>query len=188
MTPTDIAVLIASSATAGLMNAMAGGGTIVSCPTLLLLGEPAITANATSTVALLPGALASMAAFRREVATHREWLRALLAPSLLGGAIGAVALLLTPEKIFARLAPLLVLFATVLFMVQGMLAQRADRRRGGSAETSLAPPVRAGTPRGRRLAALALQFLTSIYGGPFGPRIGLLHLPRLRVMGLGHIC
>jgi uncharacterized membrane protein YfcA len=128
MTLAEIVALVAASAAAGMMNAMAGGGTIVTFPTLLLLGEPAITANATSTVALLPGALASMAGFRRDVASHREWLRVLLLPSLVGGAIGAVLLLRTPEAAFARLAPVLVLFATILFVVQGGLARRSSRR------------------------------------------------------------
>jgi uncharacterized membrane protein YfcA len=187
MRPTDIAVLTAASAAAGVMNAMAGGGTIVTFPTLLLIGEPAITANATSTVALLPAALASMAGFRREVATHREWLRVLLLPSLLGGAIGAVLLLRTPEKAFARLAPLLVLFATVLFVVQGMLAQRAERRRAKSADEILGPASRAGTPRGRWLSALLLQFLISIYGGYFGAAIGILMLAVLGFLGLRDI-
>ena len=186
MTQTDIAVLTAAAAVAGVMNAMAGGGTIVTFPTLLLLGEPAITANATSTVALLPAALASMAGFRREVATHREWLKVLLLPSLLGGAIGAVLLLRTPEKAFARLAPVLVLFATVLFMVQGALARRTARRRGDE-DPSAAPTPQPDIPRGRWLAALFWQFLVSIYGGYFGAAIGILMLAVLGFLGLRDI-
>src|ERR1700674_3680454 len=112
----------------GLMNAMAGGGTIVTFPVLVFLGEPAIIANATSTVALLPGAAASMAGYGKEVASHQEWLKTLLLPSVVGGGIGSVLLLRTPEHTFANLAPLLVLFATLLFIWQGILARRRARR------------------------------------------------------------
>src|SRR6185295_17741140 len=123
MTVATIAILLASSLAAGVINAMAGGGTILVFPTLVFLGMPTIAANATSTVALLPGAGSSMFAYRREVATHRAWLKTLLLPSLVGGAIGSILLLRTPEKTFAGLAPLLVLFATVLFMLREALGR-----------------------------------------------------------------
>src|SRR5262249_59428569 len=96
MTPGQIAALVASSTGAGVMNAMAGGGTILTYPALLFIGESAIAANATSTVALWPGALSSLYGYRREVAEHRDWLKTLFLPSLVGGALGAVLLLQTP--------------------------------------------------------------------------------------------
>ena len=166
--------MLAAAATGGLMNAMAGGGTIVTFPVLVFLGEPAIIANATSTVALLPGAAASMAGYGKEVATHKEWLKTLLLPSVVGGGIGSVLLLRTPENTFANLAPLLVLFATLLFIWQGVLARRrarrisaeaaASARTAGSAELAVgavaeapAPAASPGSPPGapgadRRLA------------------------------------
>ena len=128
MRPLELLALLASGAGAGAMNALAGGGTILTFPTLLLLGLPATVANATSTVALLPGAAASMAGYRREVATHRDWLGTLMLPSLLGGSAGSLLLLATPDRIFARLAPWLILFATALFLLQMRLARRADDR------------------------------------------------------------
>src|SRR6202521_3162211 len=128
MTAADGAIMLAAAVTGGLMNAMAGGGTIVTFPVLVFLGEPAIIANATSTVALLPGAAASMAGYGKEVASHQEWLKTLLLPSVVGGGIGSVLLLRTPEHTFANLAPLLVLFATLLFIWQGILARRRARR------------------------------------------------------------
>ena len=85
------------------MNAMAGGGTLLTFPALVFLGMPAIEANATSTVALLPGAAASMAGYREEVARNRGWLKTLFLPSLLGGTLGSVLLLRTPEKTFQLL-------------------------------------------------------------------------------------
>ena len=84
MTAGQIALLTAASAGGGVMNAMAGGGTILTYPMLLFVGESAITANATSTVALWPGAAASLYGYRREVAEHSEWLKTLFLPSLLG--------------------------------------------------------------------------------------------------------
>jgi len=146
MTPTDAAIMLAAAATGGLMNAMAGGGTIVTFPILVFLGEPAIIANATSTVALLPGAAASMAGYGREVATHKEWLKTLLLPSVVGGGIGSFLLLRTPERTFANLAPLLVLFATLLFIWQGILARRRARRSSAAATAAAAVAAAAEDP------------------------------------------
>jgi len=192
MTPLETAVLVVASIGSGVMNAMAGGGTILVFPTLIFLGEPSIVANATSTVGLLPGAAASMFGYRREVVTHRDWLKTLLAPSLLGGALGSVLLLPTPEHAFARLAPLLVLFATVLFMLQGFLARRRERRHpetaGGAGEGAPdeAPPARGVSSR-RWLVAVALQFAVAVYGGYFGAAVGILMLAILGFLGLSDI-
>ena len=172
MTGGQVAALLASAAGAGAMNAMAGGGTILTFPTLILLGEPAISANATSTVALWPGAAASLYGYRREVREQREWLARLVLPSLAGGLVGAVLLLRTPPRAFERLAPFLVLFATLLFAVPEWIA----RRRGA-----------ASSPReesaGRRAAAWIFQFAVSVYGGYFGAGIGILMLAVLGFLG-----
>jgi uncharacterized membrane protein YfcA len=175
--PLDALALVASGAGAGAMNALAGGGTILTFPALLLLGESARVANATSTVALLPGAAASLAGYRREVSTHRRWLGTLVVPSLLGGAAGSLLLLATPEKVFARLAPWLVLFATGLFAFQSW---RAARRPAG--------PAPAPGDGGRRGAiAWAAQFGVALYGGYFGAGIGILMLVVLGYLGLSDI-
>jgi uncharacterized membrane protein YfcA len=171
----QIAALLASAAGAGVMNAMAGGGTILTFPTLILLGEPAITANATSTVALWPGSAASLYGFRREVRDHRAWLARLFLPSLLGGALGAVLLLQTPAKTFEGLAPFLVLFATVLFALQNAVS----RWSGSPSEESRAPV--------RLAAAWIFQFGVSVYGGYFGAGIGILMLAVIGFLGLSDI-
>ncbi|HXO19161.1 MAG TPA: sulfite exporter TauE/SafE family protein [Thermoanaerobaculia bacterium] len=182
MTPGTILALVAASVGGGLMNAMAGGGTILTFPTLLFLGLPSVSANATSTVGLLPGAAASMFGYRREVNEHRDWLRTLFLPSLLGGAVGSILLLRTPDKIFANLAPLLILFATALFMVQGFVARRAAAAKGeGDAEGD-----RFLTP-GRWAVAALCQFGVAIYGGYFGAGIGILMLAVLGFLGLSNI-
>ena len=156
------------------MNAMAGGGTILTYPVLLFLGESAITANATSTVALWPGAAASLYGYRREVAEHRDWLKTLFLPSLLGGALGAVLLLRTPVKTFAGLAPFLILFATFLFMLQGAVARWA---RGQGSETPGRTPA-------RLTVAVLFQFGVGVYGGYFGAGIGILMLAALGLIGM----
>ncbi len=158
------------------MNALAGGGTLLTFPTLVFLGMPAIQANATSTVALLPGAATSMAGYRREVSEHRQWLKTLLVPSLAGGALGSVLLLLTPERTFARLAPFLVLFATLLFLFQVLSSRRQGR-----------PEHAAARDGARWAAAWSLQFGVAVYGGYFGAGIGILMLVILGFLGLTDI-
>lgn len=181
MTPLQILALAVSAFAAGAMNSMAGGGTILTFPTLIFLGMPAITANATSTVALLPGAVTSMFGFRREVAANRRWLKTLFLPSLVGGVIGSALLLRTPEKVFANLAPLLVLFATVLFMVRGMLARRFLPTRGEG-------PLEPGhLSTGHWILAWILQLGVAVYGGYFGAGIGILMLALLGFLGLTDI-
>jgi uncharacterized membrane protein YfcA len=175
MTPAQIAALVASSVGAGVMNAMAGGGTILTYPTLLFVGESAIAANATSTVALWPGALSSMYGYRREVAEHRDWLKTLFLPSLLGGALGAVLLLRTPVRTFEHLAPFLILFATFLFMLQGAVARWTRTAHA------------AGRTPGRVVLSWVFQFGVGVYGGYFGAGIGILMLAVLGFLGLSDI-
>ena len=171
-------VLAAAAFGAGVMNAMAGGGTILTFPSLIFLGLPAIAANATSTVALLPAAVASLYGFRDEVRENRGWLRTLFLPSLIGGTLGSVLLLRTPEKVFASLAPLLILFATALFMLQGFLSRRSLPR-------TVSDPSELS--RGRLALASLLQLGVALYGGYFGAGIGILMLALLGFLGLADI-
>jgi uncharacterized membrane protein YfcA len=173
--PADIAVFAGAGLAAGVMNALAGGGTILTFPALMFHGMPAIQANATSTVALVPGALSSFWGYRREVATHREWLRTLVVPSVAGGALGAWLLLRTEEKVFASLAPWLVLFATLLFLFQIWNSKRSAPLGDGLA------------PNRRMSVAWAYQFVVAVYGGYFGAGIGILMLVALGFLGLSDI-
>jgi hypothetical protein len=176
MSAQEIALIVAASAGGGIMNAMAGGGTILTYPALLFAGESAITANATSTVALWPGAATSMFGYRHEVRPNAAWLRVLFLPSLLGGAVGAVLLLRTPVRVFEGMAPFLILFATALFMIQGLLSRRAGAD----------PPAGRKGP-GRAAAAWLFQLGIGIYGGYFGAGIGILMLAVLEFLGLSDI-
>lgn len=189
MTPAEALLLGGSAFGAGVMNSIAGGGTILTFPALIALGLPAISANATSTLALLPGAASSMAGYRREVTIHAVWLRALFLPSLIGGAAGSVLLLNTPETLFARLAPWLILFATGLFLVQGALARRrrAESKDIEDGKDSGLVRERVGLPGGRLWGAMAAQLAIAVYGGYFGAGIGILMLALLGLLGLSDI-
>jgi hypothetical protein len=162
------------------MNAIAGGGTLLTFPALLLAGLPAKVANATSTVALVPGGAASLFGYWGEVRSHERWLPTLLLPSLVGGAAGSLLLLATPEHLFSALAPALVLFATVLFAIQG---RRRRAHAEESAENNVPHPA---TGRARFRAACA-QTGVAIYGGYFGAGIGILMLTILGALGLRNI-
>jgi uncharacterized membrane protein YfcA len=167
---------------AGIMNAIAGGGTLVTFPALVALGVPQINANATSTVALWPGAIGSMWGYRDELRGARPWALGFAVPSLLGGGVGAWLLLRTSAERFADIVPWLVLGATVLFLVQRPVMRSLANRRLHAAETdaqltSRRPPV----------SVLVYQFLVAIYGGYFGAGIGILMLAALGFMGLNNI-
>ena len=121
------------------MNAIAGGGTLITFPTLVAIGIPPIVANATSSVALWPGTVGSMWGYRRELTGARAWAVRFAIPSLLGGTVGALLLLRTSSERFSTIVPFLVLGATVLFMAQGPLgayvrARQAIAREAGGDE------------------------------------------------------
>jgi len=156
---------------AGAINAVAGGGTLVTFPTLVWLGVPSIAANATNTVSLWPGALGSVWGFRRELQGVDPGLFLLIVPSIVGGLIGAVLLDLTPTEIFDRLVPFLILFATGLFMAQEPIQRRFN----------LAGSHQSGSPW--RSWTMLFQFGVAIYGGYFGAGIGILMLAALTLMG-----
>jgi uncharacterized membrane protein YfcA len=177
-------LVVLASAVAGAVNSIAGGGTLLTFPALVGLGVPPIVANATSTVALWPGALGSMLGYRRELKGMRHWAAAFALPSLLGGLIGAWLLLETPAATFAALVPWLVLGATVLFMVQGPITRVARRGADGPPRTTRHPvPTSLYPPP----STLFFQFLVAIYGGYFGAGVGILMLASLGFAGFTNI-
>jgi uncharacterized membrane protein YfcA len=171
--------LCVSAFFAGVMNSVAGGGTLLTFPALLtalrpLFGdEAAAVANATSTVALLPGSFAGALGYRAELAASRRFVLRMLAPSLLGGLLGAW-LLSQNKEAFARLVPWLILTAAVLFLLQQPVARWMRTHR----------PDHEPGPLGQS-ALIAAQFLIAIYGGYFGAGIGILMLTALGFMGVG---
>ena len=116
-------VLFLVAIVGGAVNAVAGGGTLLTFPTLIWAGQPAIIANATNTMAVWPGALSSFCGYRAELGESRRQLLLLLLPSFLGGVLGAVLLMHTAPATFAAMAPYLILLATGLFIVQEPLSR-----------------------------------------------------------------
>jgi hypothetical protein len=182
-TPLFLLLVGLAAAVGAMMNAVAGGGTLITFPALIALGVPPITANATSTVALWPGTMASMWGYRRELVGARRWAVAFAIPSFVGGIAGALLLLYTPERRFAAIVPWLILGATALFIAQrplmGWLESRgAVRASVQNADGSLSRP----SP-----AFLFYQLGVSVYGGYFGAGAGILMLAALGLMGLTNI-
>lgn len=173
--------VVLAAAIGGAINAIAGGGTLVTFPALVGLGVPAIVANATSTVALWPGALGSLFGYRDELAGARSWAIRFAVPSLVGGLLGALLLLRTPAQRFDQVVPWLVLGATVLFLVQRPLMAALRSRLATTTE----PDDPARRPPGTAL--LLFQLGIAVYGGYFGAGIGILMLAGLGFMGFTNI-
>jgi uncharacterized protein len=170
-------ILFAGAFIAGAMNSIAGGGTLVTFPILLWLGLDPKVANATSTVALWPGLFGGLWGFRHEMENSRRILIRLGLTSVIGGAVGAGLLILTPTQTFARLVPFLIFFATVLFILQEPISKRLGMGAG-----------MAERPRRRWwFGAIIFQFFSSIYGGYFGAGNGILMLAALGLLGLSDI-
>ena len=161
---------------AGAINSVAGGGTLVSFPTLIWLGLPSVAANATSTVAIWPASVSSMFGYRRELSTVAPRMLVLVIPSLIGGIAGALLLNRTPPELFDALVPFLILFATLLFM-----AQESIQRRMKTANS------RSRTSNRWLAGAILFQLLVALYGGYFGAGIGILMLAALSILGLTDI-
>ena len=163
----SLLILLGAAFWAGTQNALAGGGSFITLPALMLTGLDARAANIASTIALFPGQVTTGLVGRKLVAGAGGLsFRALMAISLVGGAIGAVLLLATPSAFFARMVPWLVLFATSVF-AWGALFNRPSETRA---------------PIGRP-ATIAIQFAIAIYGGYFGGGIGFLMLAALSLAG-----
>ena len=166
MTTLQAVVAAASAGTAGVMNAVAGGGTLLTFPSLLVAGLSPVAANATSTVALWPGQLSSAWAYRGHLAEERRRATVLGVPALLGGALGSALLLWLPEASFAAVVPWLILFACALLALQEPIRRAV-----------------AGHPAGHHPAVLwLLQLLISTYGGYFGAGIGIMMLAAMGVL------
>ena len=174
--PLKILSLLAAAFVAGVINSIAGGGTLVTFPVLIWIGLDAKVANATSTVALWPGLFGGLFGYRKELENSSTILLRLGLTSVVGGAIGAWLLIFTPSPIFARLVPFLILFATILFMAQGPINRRLR----------VQPIAEALNPKWW-LGAVVFQFFSSMYGGYFGAGNGILMLAALGLLGLHDI-
>jgi uncharacterized membrane protein YfcA len=164
--------LVAASLIAGVMNAMAGGGSFISFPAMLAIGVPPIQANATNTVALWPGQLTSVWALRTDL--RRDLLAIVLADSVLGGVSGALVLLHTRQRTFLHLVPWLLLVATAIFGISGPVS-RWLRRRSDTPHEPRSPAM---------LPLFLLIFPVCFYIGYFGAGGGFLLMSVLAVFGV----
>ncbi|MFM7551780.1 MAG: sulfite exporter TauE/SafE family protein [Actinomycetota bacterium] len=172
MTPGQLALAGLAALAAGIVNALAGGGTLISFPMLIALGVPPVSANVTNTVALVPGYLGGAVAQRADLDRQGRRLRVLLPAAALGGLVGAALLLLTPERVFEVLVPVLILAAVgVLALgdsVKRRVAERISQAADGAPEHLVGPAVGV--------------FLAAIYGGYFGGGLGIIVLAVLGVI------
>ena len=175
MTETQGVLLLVASVATGIINAIAGGGTLITFPALLACGLDPVTANASNSVALWPGSLAAMIALRRDLRPAWPWMAVLLPSSLVGGLAGAMLLLVTPARTFAAIVPFLILFASALFAFQAPVQRWFQR------ETSVEPQP------GWRPGLLLGQFLLGMYGGYFGAGFGIMMIAGLSVLGMTSI-
>lgn len=156
---------------------MSGGGTLLTFPALIAAGVPPVIANATSTVALTPGILTSSWAYRKDVADIPHTLM-LAALALVGGALGALVLILAPAAAFQRLIPYLLLLATLLFAFSGPIRRLAAHPRTEAIQ-------RRGVPQHTILSMVVLA--VAVYGGYFGAGIGLMLLAAFALLGFTDI-
>lgn len=171
MEPLLVTLLLLAALAAGAQNAVAGGGSFLTFPALLFAGVSPIAANATSTVALWPASVSAAYAFRDDLRHERRMLLLYGAVSLVGGLLGALLLLYTPERTFTALIPWLIGGATVVFAFGPSLTRRLRERH-------LQAPLWFG---------VALQFVIGLYGGYFGGGIGILMLAGLAALGMTDI-
>jgi len=170
-----LAMLCAAFA-AGTINAIAGGGTLLTFPILIWLGLDPKVANGTSTVALWPGLFGGLFGYRKELENSSTILIRLGTTSVIAGAVGAWLLIRTPSPTFARLVPFLILFATILFMSQGEISKRF---KFGKLDEQPAT--------GWWIGAMVFQFFSAMYGGYFGAGNGILMLAALGLLGLNEL-
>jgi uncharacterized protein len=174
--PWQAVVAFGAAFVAGAINSVAGGGTLLTFPTLIWLGLPSINANATSTVAIWPGTVGTIWGYRTELRSSSPRMLALAVPSVVGGILGALLLNHTPPAVFDALVPFLILFATLLFMVQEPIQRRLK----------LSHPQSHKSTRWL-IGAMLFQLFVALYGGYFGAGIGILMLAALSVLGFTDI-
>jgi uncharacterized membrane protein YfcA len=174
LSPPTLVFLFFAAALGGALNAVAGGGSFIAFPSLLFSGIAPIAANATNTVALWPGAVASAVAYRREMPKDRRLLSVLAVASLAGGGAGAWLLLHTSERAFVALIPWLLFVATALFTFGKRATSRFAAGSGGASD--------------RMLVVVALiQTVIAVYGGYFGGGMSILILAALQLAGMTEI-
>ncbi len=185
-TPWRTVWLCCASLIAGLLNAVAGGGSFLSFPALLNLGVPPIQANATNTVALWPGQAASIVAYARDLRQNRHLVLPLALAAAVGGVSGGLLLLHTGQATFLRLVPWLLLVAASLFAASGPISQSLQRRARGKRQLSEAQEIEFVSRPSIVPLVCGMLFIT-VYVGYFGAGAGFLIISLLAVFGIENI-
>ncbi len=181
--PSRIVALAVAAFAAGAVNSVAGGGSLLTFPVLLAAGVDPLTANATNTVALMPGSLSACVTYRAHLRGQGRAIAVMALPSLVGGVLGALLLLRGGSATFTALVPWLVLGATGLFASQELLV-RWRQSRDGATEVQPEPTLSSA----RATVGLALaQLVVATYGGYFGAGIGIAMLAALSIVGMRDI-
>jgi hypothetical protein len=157
--------LAAAAFVAGAINAVAGGGSLISFPALIAAGYSSKTANVTNTVALWPGYVGGSVGYREELRGQSRRLWQLAVPNVAGALVGAVILLATPTSAFDRVVPLLILFACAMIALQDRIGRYTAAHRAAYADSGRMPPV-----------VLVAMFVLGVYGAYFGAALGIMTL------------
>lgn len=168
VTAAEAIALAVAGCAAGAVNVIVGSGSLLTFPTLVAIGVPPLLANVSNNVGVIPGSLVGTVAYRRELQGQRQRVIRLAPLSLVGGALGAGALLLLPTGVFAKVVPVLVVVATLLMAAQPALSRRLGH---GSSERLERWPV-----------LLILVFATGLYGGYFGAAQGVILISLLATL------
>ncbi len=174
MSVVEVLALLAAGLFAGTINTVVGSGTLITFPTLLLFGYPAVVANVTNTVGLVPGGLTGIHGYRAELRGHGHTLRRLAPMSFLGAVIGALLLLVLPAAAFAAIVPVLIGLALLLVLFGPWLQMKAAAQHADAGAPGRHP---------RRLLLLqAGMLLAGMYGGYFGAAQGVLMMGLMSVL------
>jgi uncharacterized protein len=166
VSPGDALAIFSAGLAAGTINTVVGSGSLITFPTLLAVGYPAVVANVSNNVGLVPGSLSGAIGYRRELAGQRHRVVKLGAASMAGGLTGAILLLALPGSVFKRVVPALILLACLLVAIQPWLSRLlADRRSTGNGGVALWTTV----------------YLTGVYGGYFGAAQGIILLALMAI-------
>jgi uncharacterized protein len=166
VSPGDALAIFSAGLAAGTINTVVGSGSLITFPTLLAVGYPAVVANVSNNVGLVPGSLSGAIGYRRELAGQRDRVVKLGAASMAGGLTGAILLLALPGSVFKRVVPALILLACLLVAIQPWLSRLlADRRSTGNGGVALWTTV----------------YLTGVYGGYFGAAQGIILLALMAI-------
>ena len=168
MSASTALAIFAAGLAAGTINTIVGSGSLITFPTLLAVGYPAVTANVTNTVGLVPGVVSGSVGYRRELTGQRPRLLVLGVPAVAGGITGAVLLLVLPGSVFRQIVPVLILVACGLVLAQPALSRRLAARRGSE-------------ERHGGVGLYASVFATGVYGGYFGAAQGVMLIALLAI-------